>query len=348
MRYFSKKIYWAIQLSGWFLITFFLRLPTTKYFNDSRILYRYLISSYLICIICTHIYAALFISKRRNNKQAVLFAFFGICITGGAIFLVDYYFGFQRYRKPSGGIPLANYDYIQFLIESVRYVGLWFLVYHLLVSNFETQRRVLALSQSETALKTAELANLKNQLNPHFLFNAINSIKALTLSDPHLARNALTELSQLLRTSLSMGNEQLVTFETELAFVRDYLSLEKLRYENRLNYYFEVDKNSLNTKVPPMSLQVLVENAIKHGIGTNKEGGHILIKSTYKENVFLMSVINSGKLKHNNTLINTGVGLKNLEKRLFLSFHNDAVLKVSEQDNHVIASISILNVGSIL
>ena len=348
MRYFSKKLYWVMQLSAWFLATFFLRFPTTKYFNDPQILYSYLMGSFLICVICTHTYAALFVSKRRNNKQTALFAFLGICITGGAIFLLDYYYGFQRYRKPSEGIPLANYDYIQFLIESIRYVGLWFLIYHLLISNFETQRRVLALSQSETALKTAELANLKNQLNPHFLFNAINSIKALTLSDPHLARNALTELSQLLRTSLSMGNEQLVTFETEVNFVRDYLSLEKLRYENRLNYYFEVDKNSLNTKIPPMTLQVLVENAIKHGIGTSKEGGHVLIKSTYKENVFLLTVVNSGKLKQNTTFVNTGVGLKNLEKRLFLSFQNDAVFKVNEQDNHVIASISILNVGSIL
>ena len=337
-----------MQLSAWFLATFFLRFPTTKHFNDPQILYSYLMGSFLICVICTHTYAALFVSKRRNNKQTALFAFLGICITGGAIFLLDYYYGFQRYRKPSEGIPLANYDYIQFLIESIRYVGLWFLIYHLLISNFETQRRILALSQSETALKTAELANLKNQLNPHFLFNAINSIKALTLSDPHLARNALTELSQLLRTSLSMGNEQLVTFETEVNFVRDYLSLEKLRYENRLNYYFEVDKNSLNTKIPPMTLQVLVENAIKHGIGTSKEGGHVLIKSTYKENVFLLTVVNSGKLKQNTTFVNTGVGLKNLEKRLFLSFQNDAVFKVNEQDNHVIASISILNVGSIL
>ena len=348
MRYFSKKLYWVMQLSGWFIATIFLRLPTTKYFNDPQLLYSYVISSFLICIICTHTYAALFVNKTRNNKQTILFAFLGISITGGAIFFLDYYFGFQRYRKPSEGIPLANYDYIQFFIESIRYVGLWFLIYHLLVSNFETQKRVLALSQSETALKTAELANLKNQLNPHFLFNAINSIKALTLSEPHLARSALTELSQLLRASLSMGNEQLITFETEVSFVRDYLSLEKLRYENRLNYFFEIDKNSLNTKIPPMSLQLLVENAIKHGIATSKEGGHIRIKSTYIENVFLLSVINSGKLKQNHTFGSTGVGLKNLEKRLFLSFQNDAVFKVNEKDNHVIASISIVNDGSIL
>lgn len=348
MRYFSKKLYWIMQLSGWLLATLFLRFPTTKYFNNHWTLNGYLICSFSICLLCTHIYATIFVKKKRNNENTLVFAFFGILITGVSIFLLDYYFGFQRYRKPSEGIQLADYDYIQFLIESIRYVGLWFLIYHLLVSNYETQKRVLALSQSETALKTAELANLKNQLNPHFLFNAINSIKALTLSDPYIARNALTELSQLLRTSLSMGNEQLVTFETEVSFVRDYLSLEKLRFENRLNYYFEIDKNSLNTKIPPMSLQLLVENAIKHGIATTKEGGGILVKSTYKDKVFQLSVINPGKLKHNHNFVNMGVGLKNLEKRLILSFQNDVVFKLIEQDNHVIATISIVNDGSIL
>jgi sensor histidine kinase YesM len=273
MRYISKKIYWVIQLTWWFFATFFLRLPTTKYFNDPKILYSYLALSFLICVIATHIYARLFVVKIRTRKQTALFAFFGIILTGSAIFWVDYYFGFQRYRKPSEGISLANYDYIQFLIESIRYVGLWFLIYHLLVSNYEAQHKALALSKSETALKTAELANLKNQLNPHFLFNAINSIKALTLSDPHLARHALTELSQLLRTSLTMGDEQLVSLETEISFVKDYLFLEKIRYETRLNYIFKIDKNSLSIKIPPMSLQLLVENAIKHGIGKCKAGG---------------------------------------------------------------------------
>ena len=337
-----------MQLSGWFLITIFLRIPNTKYFNDPWILYSYLISSFVICVICTHIYATLFVKKTRNNENKILFASCGLVITGLSILFVDYHFGFQRYGRPSQGILLTNYDYFQFIIESGRYVGVWFLVYHLLFSNYETHQRILALSQAETALKTAELANLKNQLNPHFLFNAINSIKSLMISDPNLARNALTELSQLLRTSLSIGNEHLITLEAEIVFVRDYLSLEKLRYESRLNYYFEIDKNSLSTKIPAMSLQLLVENAIKHGISATKQGGHILIKSTYKENVFLLTVINSGKLKNNHTLINTGLGLKNLEKRLFLSFKNDAVFKVNEKDNHVVASISIVNDGSIL
>ena len=255
--------------------------------------------------------------------------------------MLDYYFGFQRYRKPSEGIALEMYDYFQFFVESIRYVGLWFLFYHLLISNHIAQYKELALAQSEASLKSAELANLKNQLNPHFLFNAINSIKALTISDPNLARNALTELSQLLRTSLTVGNEQLVSLESEISFVKDYLFLEKLRYENRLHYFFEIDKNTLSVRIPPMSLQLLVENAIKHGIGQSKAGGDIIIKTEFiNGNNFLLTVTNSGKLMAEHS--STGVGIENLEKRLFLNFQDKAKFSVCEKKNHVIASISIL------
>ncbi len=343
MRYFTKKVYWTVQFSWWLFTTFVLRYPTTKYFNNPEIKYSYLIVSFLICISFTHFYAILFQKKFHDNKRTIAFALLGVMVTGGTIFLLDYNFDFQRYRKPSEGLPLEMYDYFQFFIESVRYVGLWFLFYHLIISNSESHLKAIALAQSETDLKTAELANLKNQLNPHFLFNAINSIKALTLSDPHLARNALTELSQLLRTSLTMGNEQLVTLETEISFVKDYLFLEKIRYENRLNYSFDIDKNSLNIKIPPMSLQLLVENAIKHGIGRNKAGGVIRIKSNFAANTFVLSVINSGKLKMNPSPNATGVGIKNLQKRLFFNFQEHAIFNVLEENNHVIASITIKN-----
>jgi two-component system, LytTR family, sensor kinase len=341
MRYFSPKVYWTVQLSWWLFTTFILRFPTTKYFNDLSIKYSYLTISFLLGILLTHSYALLFSKKERDSKTTILYGILGAIITGASIFLLDYYFGFQRYRKPSEGIPLSTYDYFQFFVESIRYVGLWFLFYHLLISNNIAHRKELALAQSEASLKSAELANLKNQLNPHFLFNAINSIKALTISDPNLARNALTELSQLLRTSLTIGNEQLVNLESEISFVRDYLFLEKLRYENRLHYSFNIDKNTLNVKIPPMSLQLLVENAIKHGIGKNKSGGEIHIKTEMiANNNFVLTVTNSGKLRKEHS--STGVGIKNLEKRLFLNFQEKAKFSVFELKNQVVASISII------
>jgi two-component system, LytTR family, sensor kinase len=341
MRYFSPKVYWTAQLSWWLFTTFVLRFPTTKYFNDPSIKFSYLIISFFLGLLLTHSYAHFFSQKIRDGKTTILFGISGAIITGASIYLLDYYFGFQRYRKPSEGIPLETYDYFQFFVESIRYVGLWFLFYHLLISNHIAQYKELALAQSEASLKSAELANLKNQLNPHFLFNAINSIKALTISDPNLARNALTELSQLLRTSLTIGNEQLVSLESEVNFVKDYLFLEKLRYENRLHYSFEIDKNTLNVKIPPMSLQLLVENAIKHGVGKSKAGGDIVIKTELQlNNTFILTVTNSGKLRREHS--STGVGIKNLEKRLYLNFQENAKFTVHELKHHVVASISIL------
>jgi two-component system, LytTR family, sensor kinase len=341
MRYFSPKVYWTVQLSWWLFTTFVLRFPATKYFNAPSIKFSYLIISFFLGLLLTHSYAHFFSQKIRDSKATILYGISGAIITGLSIYLLDYYFGFQRYRKPSEGIPLETYDYFQFFVESIRYVGLWFLFYHLLISNHIAQYKELALAQSVASLKSAELANLKNQLNPHFLFNAINSIKALTISDPNLARNALTELSQLLRTSLTIGNEQLVSLESEVSFVKDYLFLEKLRYENRLHYSFEIDKNTLNVKIPPMSLQLLVENAIKHGIGKSKAGGDILIKTELQlNNTFILTVTNSGKLRREHS--STGVGIKNLEKRLYLNFQENAKFTVHELKHHVVASISII------
>ena len=341
MRYFTKQIYWLVQLFWWLFTTFFLRYPTTKYFESPQIKISYLLISFSIGIVLTHVYILLYERKPRKRQKALIYAITGTIVTGLCFYLLDYYFGFQRYRKPSQGLPLELYDYFQFFIESIRYVVLWFLFYHLLVINTVSKNKAIALAQSETALKTAELANLKNQLNPHFLFNAINSIKALTISDPTMARNALTQLSELLRTSLTIGNEHLVSLDAEVNFVKDYLFLEKIRYENRLSYKFNIEKKSLNFKIPPMSLQLLVENAIKHGISKYKAGGEILINTSYESNVFCLSVINTGKLRGN--VSPTGVGLKNLEKRLFLNFQDKATFTIKEGSNQVISMIVIRN-----
>lgn len=343
MQYFTKTVYWALQTTWWLSTTFVLRYPSTDYFDKPEIMYPYLMINFLICISFTHYYAYLYRKKNCTGIIAFGKVTMGILITGGAVYLLDYYFGFQRYRKPSMGLPLIAQDYLQFFVESIRYVGLWFLVYHLIIGNSQARLRAIALAHSETDLKTAELENLKSQLNPHFLFNAINSIKALTISDPMVARNALTQLSQLLRTSLTVGNQQLITLETEIEFVKDYLFLEKIRYENRLCYSFDIDENSLNLRIPPMSLQLLVENAIKHGIGRSKIGGVIMIKSVCSANNLTLSVVNSGKLKQSPTKNDTGVGIKNLQKRLFFNFQENAMFNVSEEENQVIASIFIKN-----
>lgn len=339
MKLLNKKVYWIGQISWWTFTTFVLRQPTSQFFDLGFNRPIYLTISFILGIGLTHVYQELFRRKYSTQKNTLHIALAGVLLVAGAFYLEDYFFGFQRYRKPSLGLPLVFYDYIQFYLESIRYIIIWFLFFHLIIINRISHKRELQLAQAETLLKVAELENLKNQLNPHFLFNAINSIKALTLSDPAMARHALTELSDLLRTSLSMGNLQLVSFEEELTLVKDYLFLEKLRYENRLRYQFMIDRATVGCKVPPMSLQLLVENAIKHGVAKQKAGGDIMIQARMNQNQLCIRVSNAGSI--NPSTERMGVGVRNLQRRLEINFKNNASFELLQEEDKVVAQVCI-------
>ena len=114
----------------------------------------------------------------------------------------------------------------------------------------------------EALVKSLELNTIKAHINPHFIFNALNSIRALIDENPQRARNAITELSNILRSSMQTEKMETVPFERELNIVKDYLALENMRFEDRLKVEYDIDEDTLNQPVPPMMLQTLVENAI--------------------------------------------------------------------------------------
>jgi two-component system, LytTR family, sensor kinase len=336
-KLFLKNIYFSFQLIWWIFSTFYLRYPYTKYFQASHKLVLYLALNFFIGLGLTHIYAIFF---RKDKQKYLTFSvpFIGAILVALAFYCLDWSFGFMRYGKPNSGQVLNYADYLQFYIESLRYIGIWFLFYQLNLYVRLNNTREIELAQSETALKSAQLENLKNQLNPHFLFNSLNSIKSLTLTDPQKARGALNGLSTLLRSSLEAGSMQLIKLEEELKIVKEYLALEKIRYEYRLEYLFQVDVSLLPLKIPPMSLQLLVENSIKYGILKNKFGGQIVVKAFTEEEVIFLSVENTGKL---HTKSDIGLGLLNLERRLALNFQENASFILFEKEGKVIAEIRI-------
>ncbi len=195
----------------------------------------------------------------------------------------------------------------------------------------------LALLASKNEI---ELQNLKSQLNPHFLFNSLNSIRALIEINPSTAKHGVTQLSNLLRKSLISGKNNLITLEDEVEIVSTYLELEKIRFEERLNYTIDVDRSLLNFKIPPFCIQILVENAIKHGTSKIIDGGCICLKCYEDDNnKIIIKVENSGKLS---TSIDLGVGLKNLERRLHLQYEKAFfTIHDDETNGTVIALISI-------
>jgi LytS/YehU family sensor histidine kinase len=188
----------------------------------------------------------------------------------------------------------------------------------------------------QASLKEAELNKLKSQLNPHFMFNAMNSIRALIDENPQKAKQAVTQLSNILRQTLTLEKNKLVPFAEEITLVKDYLALEKTRFEERLTYTFEIDEASSQYKIPPMLLQTLVENAIKHGISKLTEGGVVYIYTKHhpESNKLLIAISNSG-IYNPEENPQSGYGIQNTKDRLKFVFADDAHFLIANE-NHLV------------
>lgn len=171
----------------------------------------------------------------------------------------------------------------------------------------------------------SELRLLKSQLNPHFLFNALNGLRSLIADEPTRAREGVTQLARMLRYTLASGDDDLVSLERELEMVDDYLSLESLRLADRLKVEREIDPAARSARVPPMLLQTLVENAIKHGIAQLREGGTLRIAAGVGGNKLVLRVENP---RPESSMSNEGVGLQNAASRLRLLFGVRANLRL--------------------
>lgn len=177
-----------------------------------------------------------------------------------------------------------------------------------------------AYQQQKDLLSQSEIKLLHAQVNPHFLFNALNTISAIVRRDPKSARDLVLSLSRFFRSNLKQ-NTAVVTFKEELDHVNAYLAIEKARFAERLSVIIEYDNDTLTTLLPSFTLQPLVENAVKHGIAQRIEGGTLLIKaSCTNENKLCVRVEdNAGLFKHK-TEKHTGLGMDIVDKRLVHQF----------------------------
>lgn len=190
-----------------------------------------------------------------------------------------------------------------------------------------------------TNLKESQLNTLKGQINPHFMFNSLNNIRGLMLEDVDKARSMLTSLSETLRYSLTKSEVNSIALEDELDMIENYVEISKIQFENRLQFETNIDNASLSTQIPPMIVQMLVENAIKHGISNLKEGGKVSLTTQIKDHQLLIEVANSGQLVK--TKNSTQLGLVNIKKRLELLYGKAATFNIEEIKNRVIATIKI-------
>jgi hypothetical protein len=209
---------------------------------------------------------------------------------------------------------------------------LWTALYFCIISLRD--RRLAELRQSELtrALHLAELRLLKSQLNPHFLFNSLNSVRALVADDPAGAQRAVTQLARTLRYTLNASQEELVSFERELEIVADYLELESLRLGDRLAIERNIAPEAATTSIPAMLLQTIVENAVKHGIAELPRGGVLSISATRRDDVLEVEVRNPRP--GTQSYATEGVGLRNAAERLRLLYGAAATVQLDLSQPH--------------
>ncbi|MDQ2712480.1 MAG: histidine kinase [Acidobacteriota bacterium] len=195
------------------------------------------------------------------------------------------------------------------------------IVLHYLILAIETSQRAEILSRE------AELKALKAQVNPHFLFNSLNSISALTSIDPAKARQMCIALSDFLRTSLRLGERPSIPFSEELALTDSYLSVEQVRFGKRLRVKQEFDSNCCDCTVPPLLVQPLVENAIKHGIATLAEGGEIAVRGQKLHDQLCVTIENPFDPEAPPAQ-QTGFGLLSVRNRIRARYGNAGKLEI--------------------
>lgn len=201
-------------------------------------------------------------------------------------------------------IPMLQY-FIQFgIFHAYEY-------YHI------SQKKLKQEMELKNAALKSELNAIKAQLNPHFLYNVFNTINASIPETQETTREMIADLADLFRYQLKASREDYVPLKDELQFVKQYLDLEKKRFEDRLSIEIDVPENLLDRPVPPMVLQPIVENALKHGIAPLVDGGKVTIKITDQDGNLHFEVADTGVgVEDTNNILNEGVGLSNTQLRL--------------------------------
>ena len=340
-----KTLYWILQLSGWVLYTFFslgmiMVFAGVDNINSTMITLQVLVG---VCMMGFSHFFRLYVKRFgwAKNKLKLLIPkiILGVLLLALAcqstIHLLIYFV------LPQEGITPFNWvNFIGYSGSSYTVLLLWAAIYFGYQFVQRNRQNNLEKLELKAALQEAELAILKNQVNPHFLFNALNNIRSLIIVDPEKARKMVTHISELLSYSIQFNAAEKASLGQELEIVKDYLQLESVQFNDRLTYDLSIAEEALAVKIPPMAIQLLVENAIKHGISQLSAGGNINIQASLQQDHLSIKVTNTGQLYENGK--REGIGLKNLIERLQILFGQFADLSLeNSSDRTVTASLKI-------
>lgn len=218
----------------------------------------------------------------------------------------------------------------------------WSSFYFSLSRQLDLRQASAGAAQVKQELQQIQLSTLLNQLQPHFMFNCINNIRALILEDPASARQMLAHFADMLRYQIHADMSAQVSLRRELQVLADYLALASIQYEQRLRYNQQIADACLPFMLPKLAIQLLLENALKHGIDQKPGGGEIQLQvQLVAEHRWQIELRNTGQLKHglSDQLNGTGSGLKNLQQRLMLLYSNRASFRLYQDRDWVVAEL---------
>jgi sensor histidine kinase YesM len=341
----ERIVYWSADLGGWgaYILLSAVIMEGEGTLTPER--GRALLLAYPIGVLLSHGMRFVFVRRGwlRSSiawllPRVILLNF----LFGGLFFLIhsSLLYGVLGAGELPWQVP--PFDIFQSVLNWSLLFFFWSAIYFAYHFFQERRRKEIEALRWEARKSELELQQLKDQLDPHFMFNCLNSIKALIEEDPGKAKRAVAQLSNTLRNGLTLARKTTIPLREELSVIEDHLALEALRLEERLETRIEVPESFLDQPVPPFLVQTLVENGIKHGISELPQGGTLELSVSSEDDVCRIFVGNpkpeEGRKSEQDSRKNTGTGLENARKRLQLLYGGTASLK-REEDEHSVRTI---------
>jgi hypothetical protein len=361
----NRSYYWICQIGGWLSYALTILFFSYVLQRELNILFiqRIMISVSLGIIISHLLRRSIILSKLRpptpanqwwkmlllilffsglysliNSSLVELFKLYDFRREAGEEVNPPFIFSWNHIFASWNGERVGKRFLFSFFLDTpifIVWLSIYVLWHYIEFANAEALKQL----KLESLIKELELKTIKSQINPHFIFNALNSIRALVDEDPERARKAITELSNILRSSIQVDKVEITSLKKELAIVKDYLALEYIRFADRLKIEYAIDDATVDYAIPPMMLQTLVENAIKHGL--SKQPGDCLIKiiARIEAGKLVLMVENTGILQARE---NDGFGLQSTRDRLNILYRGEAEFDIYQcQPQQVTAKLII-------
>jgi two-component system, LytTR family, sensor kinase len=326
--YYYSGVWVIVACLHVFLLTFSGQVALVQAITDA------FISNLLFCAIGLGIWFPIFFGKADEERLSSTITNHIV----GAIVAVSLWLGLSYFLLAS--VLHSNAYYLVFLVNSLPWrAGIGFLyyevlilVYYLIIYYRNNKENQLKEAELKALVKESELNSLKSQINPHFLFNSLNSISSLTMIEPGKAQEMIIKLSEFLRYTTSHKDEKLTTLENELGNINRYLDIEKIRFGNRLTVKQTIEDSCLNLKLPGLILQPLLENAVKYGVYESTEESIVEIICNCNSSALSIIVKNQWDSDFQSNK-GEGVGLKNIRSRLRILYNRDDLF-IIKKDPH--------------